>query len=164
MNPRAPCRPQSCLRGRFSATYVRRWCCSVPDRRGTRGRPSSRRPATSTMTSASKVTDVSGGTLTAPSESATTPLTARSSGHCRLASQIPCRTLIRTAYGSWVEVRRTINDGDHQPISSAAVGTQSAHNPVPSVGYPQAGQIARYFPSGEVLIAPLSVCSARWRW
>ena len=45
------------------------------------------------MTSASKETDVSGGRLTAPSESATTPMTARSSGHCRLASQIPCRTM-----------------------------------------------------------------------
>ncbi len=79
--------------GRFSATYVRRWYCSVPDRRGTRGRPTSRRPATSTMTSASKETDVRGTTLTAPSESATTPMMARSSGHCRLASQIHCRTM-----------------------------------------------------------------------
>lgn len=79
--------------GRFSATYVRRWYCSVPDRRGTRGRPTSRRPATSTMTSASKETDVRGATLTAPSESATTPMMARSSGHCRLASQIHCRTM-----------------------------------------------------------------------
>jgi hypothetical protein len=38
-------------------------------------------------------------------------------------------------------------------ILSAAVGTHSAHSPLPKMGYPQAGQIANELPSGEELRA-----------
>jgi hypothetical protein len=47
-------------------------------------------------------------------------------------------------------------------ILSAVVRTQTAHSPLPNIGYPHAGQIANDPPSREILPAT-PVPSARWQ-
>jgi hypothetical protein len=48
--------------------------------------------------------------------------------------------LIRTAYAAGLKSDAPSTTSTTRPIASAAVGMQSAHNPLPSVGYPQAGE------------------------